>query len=143
MWNYLTGLQLFKSIIMENLDIAVATMKKLRAYGVHIYLDDFGTGYSSLSYLHQFPVTALKIDRSFIRRMANDQESKEIVRTIISLAQNLNMNVIAEGVELITELSDIKDMECQYAQGYYFARPMAAPDIDVWIQKEDNIAVTD
>jgi len=110
---------------------------------VHIYLDDFGTGYSSLSYLHQFPVTALKIDRSFIRRMANDQESKEIVRTIISLAQNLNMNVIAEGVELITELSDIKDMECQYAQGYYFARPMAAPDIDVWIQKEDNIAVTD
>ena len=71
--------------------------------------------------------------------MANDQESKEIVRTIISLAQNLNLHVIAEGVEIDTQLSDIKGMDCQFAQGFFFARPMAALDIDTWIEKKGNL----
>lgn len=136
------AIEITESIIMEDLDMAVATMKRLRDYGVQIHIDDFGTGYSSLSYLHHFPVTALKIDRSFIEKMSVNEENREIVRTIISLAQNLNLHVIAEGVEIDTQLSDIKGMECQFAQGFYFSRPMAVLDIDAWIQKNTNRSIT-
>ncbi len=136
------AIEITESIIMEDLDLAVATMKRLRDHGVQIHIDDFGTGYSSLSYLHRFPVTALKIDRSFIHKMSANEENREIVRTIIALAQNLNLHVIAEGVEIDTQLSDIKGMDCQFAQGFYFARPMAALDIDAWIKKKDNLSIT-
>lgn len=130
------AIEITESIIMEDVEIAVATMMKLRSHGVHIHIDDFGTGYSSLSYLHNFPVNALKIDRSFISRMSGNEENREIVKAIISLAQNLNLSVIAEGIELVTQLHEIKDMECQFAQGYYFTKPLPVSELDTWMQNE-------
>ncbi|NJD57289.1 MAG: EAL domain-containing protein [Nitrospirae bacterium] len=135
------AIEITESVIMEHIDVAVIAMSKLRQLGVHIHIDDFGTGYSSLSYLNKFPVSALKIDRSFISSMSENAENREIVRTIISLAQSLNLNVIAEGVELLSQLSEIGSMECQFAQGYYFSRPLAAHDLDVWMRNNAMVTV--
>jgi diguanylate cyclase (GGDEF)-like protein/PAS domain S-box-containing protein len=129
-------LELTESMLMENVDTAVATMKQLRSQGVHIHIDDFGTGYSSLSYLHNFPIDALKIDRTFINKLSADGRNQEIILSIISLANSLNFDVIAEGVELTHQLSTIEEMHCQYGQGYLFAQPMGQHEIDAWVQSE-------
>jgi diguanylate cyclase (GGDEF)-like protein/PAS domain S-box-containing protein len=126
------ALEITENVMMENTSAALDAMTKLQAMGVHIHLDDFGTGYSSLSYLHTFPVNALKIDRSFIAKLTGS-ENREIVRTIITLARNLKLDVIAEGVELDQHLNAIKDMHCQYGQGYIFAKPMVAADVENWV----------
>ena len=99
-------------------------MTGLRAMGVRIDLDDFGTGYSSLSYLHQFPIDTLKIDRSFIARLGTTGEGVEIVNTILALAQSLDMEVVAEGVETAQQLELLKQLHCSYAQGYHLSRPV-------------------
>jgi EAL domain-containing protein (putative c-di-GMP-specific phosphodiesterase class I) len=91
-------------------------------------MDDFGTGYASLSYLHQLPINHLKIDRSFIQYMSD--ESSEIVRTIITLAHNLGLDVIAEGVEAEAQAQLLKKMQCEYAQGYYYSHPMNSQEIE-------------
>jgi EAL domain-containing protein (putative c-di-GMP-specific phosphodiesterase class I) len=91
---------------------------------VGLDIDDFGTGYSSLSQLQHLPVQTLKIDRAFVSRLGMDDESLEIIRTIIALAHNLNMDVIAEGVETLAQLAQLKDLNCEYAQGFYFGKPM-------------------
>lgn len=135
------AIEITESMIMENIDIAVVTMQKLRNMGIHIHIDDFGTGYSSLSYLHHFPVNALKIDRSFIQKMSANEKEREIVKIMISLARNLNLDVIAEGVEEMGQLSEIGNMQCQYAQGYLFARPMAPDDAELWIGRERPISL--
>ncbi len=122
---------------MENLDSTVKTMEKLHSTGFHIHIDDFGTGYSSLSYLHRFPVSALKIDRSFVNKMSASSENREIIRSIVSLANNLNLHVIAEGLELSNQLSNIKEMKCEYGQGFLFSKPMDPASIDNWIKTEN------
>jgi diguanylate cyclase (GGDEF)-like protein/PAS domain S-box-containing protein len=119
-------LEITESVVMENIDTAIDMMKELRALGVQLSMDDFGTGYSSLSYLHRFPISALKIDRSFVSRMDGNNENKEIVRTIVMLARNLGMEVIAEGVEGETQLSQLTALGCEYGQGYFFSRPKKA-----------------
>jgi EAL domain-containing protein (putative c-di-GMP-specific phosphodiesterase class I) len=101
-------------------------MNRLREIGVELSLDDFGTGYSSLSYLHRLPVNSLKIDRSFVSRMAESEENSEIVRTIVRLAQNLKMDVIAEGIETDEQLMQLNELNCGFGQGYLFAKPMPA-----------------
>ena len=119
-------LEITESVVMENAGEATARIGQLRDLGVKLYMDDFGTGYSSLSHLHRFPVGTLKIDRSFINQMSAPDENSEIVRTIVSLAHNLHMEVIAEGVETEEQLSHLKGLECEYGQGYYFSRPVDA-----------------
>src|SRR5439155_22315431 len=99
-------------------------LTELRAMGVRLDLDDFGTGYSSLSYLHQFPIDTLKIDKSFIQRIGEGEEGMEIVHTILSLAQSLDMEVVAEGVETAQQLELLKQLHCSYAQGYHLSRPV-------------------
>jgi|GEM_PF-675304 len=133
------AIEVTESIIMEDLDKAVMAMSRLRDAGIHIHIDDFGTGYSSLNYLNKFPVTALKIDKSFIIDILNNNENREIVRTIISLAQGLKLNVIAEGVELPDHLEEISNMECNYAQGYFFSKPMAPEDLTLWMLSEELV----
>jgi EAL domain-containing protein (putative c-di-GMP-specific phosphodiesterase class I) len=91
--------------------------------GVKLPIDDFGTGYSSLAYLHRFPISGLKIDRSFVTRVA---ENEVIVRTIVSLAHNLGMEVIAEGVETQGQADRLLELGCEYAQGFFFSRPVEA-----------------
>ncbi|HEX8558044.1 MAG TPA: EAL domain-containing protein [Pyrinomonadaceae bacterium] len=119
-------LEITESIMMENAETASAMLVQLRSLGVQLSIDDFGTGYSSLSYLHRFPVNTLKIDRSFVARMGDAGENSEIVHTILTLASNLGMDVIAEGVETKGQLAQLKAMGCPYGQGYLFSRPVDA-----------------
>ncbi|MFN0123877.1 MAG: putative bifunctional diguanylate cyclase/phosphodiesterase [Blastocatellia bacterium] len=117
-------LEITESAIMRNPEQAVARVRELRAMGVQVSIDDFGTGYSSLSYLHRFPINTLKIDRSFINRVSDQDEATEIIQTIILLAHKLNIEVIAEGVETIEQLNFLRHINCGYAQGFYYSRPV-------------------
>ena len=99
-------------------------LRELRAIQVHVHLDDFGTGYSSLGYLSRFPVSRLKIDRSFIARIGTGGDRSGIVGAIVTLAHNLDMRVIAEGVESAGQLEVLRELGCEYAQGFYFSRPL-------------------
>jgi diguanylate cyclase (GGDEF)-like protein/PAS domain S-box-containing protein len=134
-------IEITESVLMEHTETVVSMMERLRAMGVHIHIDDFGTGYSSLSYLHTFPVSALKIDRSFIASMSGNSENQEIVKAIIGLAQNLNLDVIAEGIEQRHQLSTIKDLACKYYQGYLFSEPLAAAAMESWLDAGNHFAV--
>ncbi|HEX5709345.1 MAG TPA: EAL domain-containing protein [Pyrinomonadaceae bacterium] len=117
-------LEITESVVMENIETATGTLEQLRALGVELGIDDFGTGYSSLSYLQRFPVGTLKIDRSFISRITESDGTAEIVRTIMKLAQTLGMDVVAEGVETEQQRAQLRSLECESGQGYYFSRPM-------------------
>ncbi|MCA1564287.1 MAG: EAL domain-containing protein [Acidobacteria bacterium] len=119
-------LEITESAVMDNVETATEMLKKLRALGIKLSIDDFGTGYSSLSYLHRFPIDTLKVDRSFVVNMSEDSENVEIVRTIVSLAQNLGMNVIAEGVETKEQLAALRKLGCENGQGYFFSKPVGA-----------------
>ena len=116
-------LEITESVIMENLESATAMLLQLRNLGVELHLDDFGTGYSSLNYLHRFPVNVLKVDRSFISRMGVIGEKAEIVRTIITLAHNLGIDVTAEGLETAEQLAQLRALQCTHGQGYFFFKP--------------------
>ena len=117
-------LEITESVLMRNPQSATVQLAQLKALGVRLHIDDFGTGYSSLSYLHDLPVDTLKIDRSFVARIGTAQERGEIIKTIATLAHNLGMEVIAEGVETAAQLSQVKAVQCECAQGFYFSRPM-------------------
>lgn len=119
-------LEITESHLLENSEMSVTTMNRLRELGVELSLDDFGTGYSSLSYLHRLPVNYLKIDRSFVSRMVQSRENAEIVNTIVKLAQNLKMKVIAEGIETVEQNNYLKQLNCDYGQGYFYAKPLDA-----------------
>ncbi len=119
-------LEITESVLMDNARVAVDMLEQMRELGIRICVDDFGTGYSSLSYLHQFPIDTLKIDRSFIQDLGRNPENLEIVRTIKLLASNLRMSIVAEGVETGQHLSVLRDLGCEFAQGYYFAKPVDA-----------------
>lgn len=131
-------LELTESAVMQNADMAARLLKRLKALGVHLSIDDFGTGYSSLGYLHKFPVNTLKIDRSFIGRIGEDAENIEIVRTIVSLAENMGMDVVAEGVETLSQLTQLRKLNCQYGQGYLFSRPVDPDSVSAWITKKPH-----
>jgi EAL domain-containing protein (putative c-di-GMP-specific phosphodiesterase class I) len=109
--------------------------------GIQLSMDDFGTGYSSLSYLHNFPIDVLKIDRSFISRQEGKSKS-EIVKTIISLARNMGLKVVAEGVETEAQLEHLKDLQCGFGQGFFFSHPVTAEKTEELIsqtaQNADN-----
>jgi len=128
-------LEITESHVMENSEKAIVMMNRLCALGVELSLDDFGTGYSSLSYLHRLPVNYLKIDRSFVTRMIGSEENSEIVHTIIKLAQNLKMKVVAEGIETAEQLAQLKILNCEYGQGYFFSKPLEAEAAETFIDK--------
>ncbi|MEO5340479.1 MAG: EAL domain-containing protein [Magnetococcus sp. MYC-9] len=119
-------LEVTESMVMENVEQAIATLQALRGMGLHLSLDDFGTGYSSLGVLKRFPLHALKIDRSFVTDLPGDPEDCAIVSAIISLAHKMNLAVIAEGVETADQLEFLRDNACNEIQGYYFSRPLPA-----------------
>jgi diguanylate cyclase (GGDEF)-like protein len=126
-------LEITETVVMENIEAATHTLEQLRALGVELSIDDFGTGYSSLSYLQRFPVSTLKIDRSFVSRMSESDGTAEIVRTIAKLAQTMGMDVVAEGVETESQRAQLRDFECEFGQGYYFSRPMHGDDAEALI----------
>jgi diguanylate cyclase (GGDEF)-like protein/PAS domain S-box-containing protein len=120
------NLEITESIVMDDAEAATAMLRQLRSLGVQLSIDDFGTGYSSLSYLHRFPVNILKVDRSFVNRMGTDQESMGIVETIIALADKLKMKAVAEGVETMEQSQQLKHLNCAYAQGFLYSKPLPA-----------------
>jgi EAL domain-containing protein (putative c-di-GMP-specific phosphodiesterase class I) len=117
-------LEVTESAIMENPDQAAAILTGLREMGIQLSLDDFGTGYSSLSYLHRFPFHDLKIDRSFVSKLESGEKDAEIVKVINSLAKNLGMEVVAEGIETEAQWALLHDLACRYGQGYLFSKPL-------------------
>jgi diguanylate cyclase (GGDEF)-like protein len=119
-------LEVTESIIVENLESAAATLARLKALGLQVYMDDFGTGYSSLSSLHRLPIDALKVDRSFVSRLGTERDASAMVRTIATLAHNLDLVLIAEGVETARQLESLRALRCKYAQGYFFSVPVDA-----------------
>jgi EAL domain-containing protein (putative c-di-GMP-specific phosphodiesterase class I)/CheY-like chemotaxis protein len=124
----LLALELTESALIENMEQNIAPLQALRADGVKIEMDDFGTGYSSLSYLKQLPVDALKIDRSFIRNVHKNPIDEAIISAIVAMAHSLNLRVVAEGVETEEQFRVIRAHDCDVAQGFLFARPMAAEE---------------
>ena len=117
-------LEITESVLMGHANSASVMIDELKALGVKFAIDDFGTGYSSLGYLHRFAVDTLKIDRSFIRSLDTDVGKIELVRTILSLAWNLGMDVVAEGIETKKHLAQLRLLKCDYGQGYFFAKPL-------------------
>jgi diguanylate cyclase (GGDEF)-like protein/PAS domain S-box-containing protein len=122
-------LEITESVVIENTEIVTEMLMRLHELGIQLSMDDFGTGYSSLSYLHNFPIDVLKIDRSFISRKEGSSKS-QIVNTIIALAMNMGLKVVAEGVETEEQLEHLKDMECGYGQGFLFSHPMTAEETE-------------
>ena len=119
-------LELTENLVMADVEATIVKLGELKALGIQLSIDDFGTGYSGLSYLKRFPIDELKIDRSFVRDIAADGESAAIVRTILSLGRNLNLRVIAEGVETIEQMEYLQNNGCDELQGYFFSRPLPA-----------------
>jgi EAL domain-containing protein (putative c-di-GMP-specific phosphodiesterase class I) len=115
-----------ESSLIPNVRIAMEVLSSLRRLGVSLLMDDFGTGYNSLNNLQSFPFDVLKIDRSFVTRMTEGDQPKQIVRTIIELARVMGMDVVAEGIETCEQYRLLREMHCRYGQGYLFARPMTA-----------------
>lgn len=128
----LLDLEITESMTMD-VSRSIETLRQLKTLGVSISIDDFGTGYSSLSYLKSFPVDRLKIDQSFVRQMHSETKDRSIVATIISLAHNLNLQVVAEGVETLSQSEFLAQHGCDEMQGYYISKPLKAYDIETFI----------
>ncbi|MFB2836314.1 EAL domain-containing protein [Floridanema evergladense] len=117
-------IEITESTIIENAEFAIAVIQQLKELGIEVHIDDFGTGYSSLSYLHRFPSNTLKIDRSFISSIDQDTHSLEISKAIVILSHNLGIETIAEGIETLPQLTKLRELNCEYGQGYLFSAPL-------------------
>lgn len=122
-------LEITETVSMQNLDYTLSVLKKLRELGVQISIDDFGTGYSALNYLKRFPVDYLKIDRSFVLDIGRDASGEAVIRTIVALAQNLGLQVVAEGVETEEQVRFLQGLGCHLAQGYYYSKPLLPAEL--------------
>ncbi len=130
-------LELTESVLMDNSEAVSRTLASLRANGVRIWVDDFGTGYSSLSYLHRFQFDGLKIDKSFVDALDGSAQGSAMIRTILSLASNLGVEVIAEGIEYTVQADQLLELGCVRGQGYLFSRPIAAAKVQGYVDSSD------
>jgi diguanylate cyclase (GGDEF)-like protein len=128
--------EMTESALMRNTDAVIGVLERLRALGVRCYMDDFGIGYSSLSWLHRFPVNVMKVDRSFVERVPAEADAVEIVRTIVGLARTLELEVIAEGVESAEQEALLRELGCQYAQGYRFSGPLEVEEATAHLARQ-------
>jgi EAL domain-containing protein (putative c-di-GMP-specific phosphodiesterase class I) len=126
-------LEITESAMMKNIDLARTLLAELRGLGISLYMDDFGTGYSSLGYIRQFPVDCLKIDRSFIGTMQPNDANAEIVKAITTLAHNLQMSVVAEGIETAEQAESLTALGCEFGQGFYYARPLPPHEAEAFL----------
>lgn len=136
-------LEITENSVMQNINHAIAVLECLRDIGVRISMDDFGTGHSSLSQIKNMPLHELKIDKSFIITLMSDEQDRAIVRTTIELAHNMNLRVIAEGIEDEETLRKISAMGCEEAQGYFISKPLSSDDFLVWLRSRTKILFTE
>ncbi|MEC4985122.1 MAG: EAL domain-containing protein [Oscillatoria sp. PMC 1068.18] len=129
-------LEVTERAIMENSAPEANTLEKLKSLGIKLSIDDFGTGYSCLERLHQLPIDTLKIDRSFVSRMLQDPQNWQIIKSIITLAHNLNMDAIAEGIETATELAELRSLAAEYGQGYFFSQPLSHQKAEALLKQQ-------
>ncbi len=122
-------LEITERLLLQQPTNVKITLQKCRDAGMGVAIDDFGTGYSSLSYLHEYPINILKIDRSFVQKMSNDLLSRGLIKSILSLSENMGMKIIAEGVETLDEVQLLREMNCSIAQGYFFSKPLNESDL--------------
>jgi diguanylate cyclase (GGDEF)-like protein len=128
------AIEITEGVIMDDVKVASSVLSGLRTLGVQVHIDDFGTGYSSLEALHDLAIDAFKIDRSFISRIATSPRGKELVRTIVTMGVNLELDVIAEGIETEAELEFVRELGCPHGQGYLFSRPVPAEEFEKLIK---------
>ena len=138
----LIELEITEGLLVENVETTVKMLDEFHKMGIRISVDDFGTGYSSLSYLKKFPINTLKIDRSFIRDIAVDMDDAAIISAIITLAQNLRLQVTAEGIETEEQLIFLQNLNCHEAQGFYFSKPLPNEDFEQYISRVENKAAS-
>ncbi len=131
-------LELTEGAIMRDAEAALEALSRLKDLGVHVHIDDFGTGYSSLGLLHQFPVDVLKIDRSFVERIGDDGQGTEIVQTISTMAHQLGMDVVAEGIASSQQLHQLREMGCDYGQGHHFSKPVPGEAVEAILAERSN-----
>ena len=132
----LLNIEITESILIEDYKAATNFVREIKAMGLNIYLDDFGTGFSSLSYLHQFPFDVIKLDKSFVDLMDKGDKNLAIVESIASMANNLNMKIVAEGIEDEKQLEKLKKFDYHFGQGYYFSRPIPFDEIETYLNKQ-------
>jgi EAL domain-containing protein (putative c-di-GMP-specific phosphodiesterase class I) len=132
-------LEITESVVMREIDRALATMRRLEELGVRLALDDFGKGHSSLTSLKRFPLDVLKIDRSFVSEIAGDADTEAIVRALVALAHTLEMEVVAEGIESELQLRRLVDLECDLGQGFHLARPLAAERLEAMLADDQPL----
>ncbi len=134
----LLEIELTERSIMSNADTNIEIFKDFRTKGLSLAIDDFGTGYSSLSYLKRFPINILKVDKSFIDGLPFDEDDASICTAIIQMAHNLNMLVVAEGVETAEQLHFLQSLNCDLIQGYYFSKPLPVKDLEIWVLERET-----
>ena len=134
-------LEITESMLMEDIESCIDILRQFRHLGAKIHIDDFGTGYSSLSYLHRIPFDALKIDRSFISEASSTENAVAIVRTIMRLASDLGGEVVAEGVDTREQAEWLKSLDCQYAQGSLYSKPVDADEATKLLQAQAEPSV--
>ncbi len=129
-------LELTETVAMEEPKRTAIILNGLRRLGVRFSIDDFGTGYSSLNYLHRFPLDTLKIDRYFVSTMSTDERNQNIVKTMVSLAHSLNMEVVAEGAETVEQIDLLRSIQCNYVQGHFYYPAMDAASTEALLEKQ-------
>ena len=127
-------LEVTENAIVEEMGMVSRLLEELKRLGVSLYLDDFGTGYSSLNYLRQFPMDVIKIDRSFVNKMNEHNNSSGLIKTIILMGQELGMQVVAEGIETDRQMETIANMGCQFGQGYYISKPLKKDQVSDYLR---------
>ena len=135
------GLEVTESVLIERFEQVVRSLKALKEEGIVIALDDFGTGYSSLSYLQELPLDVVKIDKSFLDDMAVSRKKQGLVNSIIQLSHQLDLKVVAEGLEERVQLELLKEAGCNWGQGYYFSRPLPAKDAKMFLKRNRILEV--
>lgn len=133
-------LEITETALLSDSDRALRTLTKLRDLGIRVSLDDFGTGYSSLSYLHRFPISRIKIDKSFVQRLPSDAGSASIVKAITQLGESLDIKITAEGIETNDQLAFIKSSGCNHIQGFLISKPIACADFAAWLQEHCGVS---
>ncbi|MEX1200454.1 MAG: EAL domain-containing protein, partial [Methylophaga sp.] len=131
-------LEITESLLMDNTDSAIDTLRDLSSLGITLAIDDFGTGYSSLSYLKQFPLNVLKVDRAFVRDLTIDKDDAAIVSAIMAMADSLGLEVVAEGVETAEQLAFLEQKQCQRAQGFFFSKAIDLSDLMIYLRQREK-----